>query len=484
MNTNRAIKDTILLAFALTSLASCDLIQPDDIINPNVDDETFIKSPNSMSTWVNGTNSKMASTVGMFVELTEILSDDYFNNYSQSSKVFDYPTILYTDQDVTNMQRGIGTLREMANKGIETISKADKTTTDAQLFNLYYIKGYSYLLSGENFVGLPTEEGGDIKDWKENLNLAIKTFTESLTLAQSDNDKAFINTLIARAYYKLGDEMNAVKYANEALSISKDFIKQVEFDGKDGINNSFQGYTYGNPYGFAFQPLPRLDFLDPKYFQSDDPLEQRPICIAKAEEPYLIIAEAYLSDKKIEDAKRTMKEIISLVKSRPVQKEINDQLEGRYNGGYKKYPNSSEYQVAASKDEELRSGLVLDRQKPNLISIPYISGTSVADEMIDNCSTQDDLLEILYLMRQEIFFGEGRRSGDLGIRLPVCEVEAANTASAKEYTNALIPSFIPLAQDMDAFDMDEVKKTVVIKYNMNKIIVKNKESEYVVPFIK
>lgn len=274
-----------------------------------------------------------------------------------------------------------------------------------------------------------------------------------------------------------------MKYANEALSISKDFIKQVEFDGKDGIDNSFQGYTYANPYGFAFQPLPRLDFLDPKYFQTNDPLEQRPICIAKAEEPYLIIAEAYLSDNKIEDAKRVMKEIISLVKSRPVQKGINDQLEGRYNGGYKKYPNSSEYKVAASKDEELRSGLVLDRQKPNLISIPYISGTSVTDEMIDNCSTQDDLLGILYLMRQEIFFGEGRRSSDLGIRLPVCEVEAANTASAKEYTNALIPSFIPTAQDMDAFDMDEVKKTVVIKYNMNKIIVKNKESQYVVPFI-
>ena len=199
MKTNIAIKDSILLAFAITSLASCDLIQPGDIINPNVDDETFIKSPNSMSTWVNGTNSKMASTVGTFVELTEILSDDYFNNYSQSSKVFDYPTILYTDQDVTNMQRGIGTLREMASKGIETISKADNTTTDAQLFNLYYIKGYSYLLSGENFVGLPTEEGGEIKDWKENLNLAIKTFTESLTLAQDDNAKAFINTLIARA---------------------------------------------------------------------------------------------------------------------------------------------------------------------------------------------------------------------------------------------------------------------------------------------
>lgn len=35
---------------------------------------------------------------------------------------------------------------------------------------------------------------------------------------------------------------------------------------------------------------------------------------------------------------------------------------------------------------------------------------------------------------------------------------------------------------MDEFTMDEENKTVVIKYNMNRIIVENKSSEYVAPF--
>jgi len=39
-----------------------------------------------------------------------------------------------------------------------------------------------------------------------------------------------------------------------------------------------------------------------------------------------------------------------------------------------------------------------------------------------------------------------------------------------------------LNQDMDAFEMDKEAKTVVIKYNMNRIIVQNKSSEYVAPF--
>lgn len=85
------------------------------------------------------------------------------------------------------------------------------------------------------------------------------------------DEKAFLYTLIARAYYRLGDETNAVKYADLSLNLSSSFIKQVSYDGKNGVNNSMQGYVYGNPYGTAFQPLPRLDFLDPKYFQTDDP---------------------------------------------------------------------------------------------------------------------------------------------------------------------------------------------------------------------
>ena len=481
MNTHNIVKNIALCAMATLSLSACDLLEPSDIVNPNVDEDTFKNTPNAVETWINGTNSTFATTIGEFAELTEILSDNYFNNSSQGSKVFDYPTLLYTDPDVTNLQRAIGTIREMALNGLNNIFQANQGMTQEQEFNLRYIEGYSYLLAGEYFVGLPEENGGDVKDWKDNLNKAIETFDQCLTLAKADTTKAFVNTLLARAYYKLGDKQNAVTYANKALSQSSDFVKQVKFDGKNGVDNSFQGFIYGNPYGTSYQPLPRLDFLDPKYFQTTDQLEQRPICIAKAEEPYLITAEAEIADNNLDKAKQTMSKLLKLVKSRPIQKGINDQLEQRGGGGYKDYPDSSSYKVAASADDSLRAGLVLDRKKPHLIDIPYISGTSVSESMISQCDTQDDLLQLLYLMRQEIFFGEGRRAADLGIRLPLCEVEAANT-HADAYTKAQIPSFIPQNQDMDTFTMDKEKMTVVIKYNMNKVIVENKNSEYVAPF--
>lgn len=476
---NMKIKKYMLMASLVFACSSCELLKPDDIVNPNVDEDTFLKTSNAMSTWVNGANRSFATIIGSYVELTEILSDNYFNNYSQSSKVFDFPTILYTDLDVTNLQRYVGTLRETAVQGLDVVAKTDATTTEGQRYNLYYIKGYSYLLAGEYFLALPVENGGEVKGWRENLNLAVSTFTEALGYTDEADEKAFIHTLIARAYYRLGDKTNAVKYANEALALSADFIKQVTYDGENGVTSSIQGYIYGT----NFQPLPRLDFLDPKYFQTSA-REARPVCIAKAEEPYLILAEAALADGDVNGAKSLLKTLLALVKARPAATGINDQLEGRYNGGYKEYPNSSAYRVAASADDELRSGLVIDRQAPNLISIPYISGTSVTEAMIDAPSTVDDLLEIVYLMRQEIFIAEGRRVADLGIRLPVCETEAAHTPSAADYTKAQIPSFIPLNQDMDAFEMNKETKTVVIKYNMNRVIVKNKSSEYVAPFFK
>lgn len=467
----------------LLTTAACDLLTPSEIINPNVDEDTFLNTKNAMTTWVNGANRTFATAIGAYAELMEIMSDNYYNNYSQSSKVFDYPTILYTDVDVTNLQRYVGNLRETAVYGLEKVAAADPTTTNAQRYNLYYIKGYAYLLAGEYFLALPTESGGEPKGWREQLSTAIATFTEAMGYTDDADERAFVNTLIARAYYRLGDAANATAYAKAALALSADFVKQVTFDGDNGFYSNIQQYLYGVDYGTNFQPLPRLDFLDPKYFQKSS-TEARPIAIAKAEEDYLILAEAALADGDVATAKSRMAQLLALVAERPVETGINDQTEGRYNGGYKEYPNSSQYKVAASADDEYRGGLVLDRQSPHLISIPYVSGTSVTADMLEKLTTVDETLATLYLMRQEIFIAEGRRVADLGIRLPLCETEAANLPSASQYTTAQIPPFIPLNQGMDDFEMDKEAKTVTIKYNMNKIIANNKNTEYVAPFFK
>jgi hypothetical protein len=261
------------------------------------------------------------------------------------------------------------------------------------------------------------------------------------------------------------------------LTCSNSFYRQVRFDSKNGVLNQAQEAIWSD----WFQPLPRLDFLDPKYFQMNS-TDQCPITIAKAEEDYLILAEAAVAANNLTDAKQQLTNLLRLVLSRPVQTGINDQLEGRYNGGLKAFPNDPAYRVQASPTDSLRSGLIIDRRPPCLITIPYISGTSVTQDMIDALDNHDDALEMVYLMRQEIFFAEGRRPADLGIRLPLCEVEAAHVSKAEPYTEAHIPSFVPRNYGLDDFKVDEEAKTVTITHNMNRIIVQNAKSADVAPF--
>lgn len=464
----------------LAGMSACEVISPREIVSPNVDEETFLDGNLIMTPWVNGMNSSLATTMGRWVELTELISDNYFNDYTQSSKVFDRPMLDYNDTDITTLQRLVAGLRESSEWGLDVVAAADETTTPEQLYDLRFIHAYTFLLAGEYFVGLPMDERGTVESWEANLNRAIEEFKALLPAAGTD--AAAINTLIARACYRLGDRTGAVTFAGAALTASTDFVKSVEFDGDNGVSNSMQSYIYANPW---FQPLPRLDFLDPKYFTPvGSPREQRSIAIAKAEEPHLILAEAQLAENNVAGAAATMKTLLALVASRPVLT-INDGTETRGDVGAIAYPNHADYRVAASADEPLRAGLVLTRSEEEpMVAVPYISGTSVDEAMIDSYAAggADRLLELLYLMRQEIFFAEGRRVCDLGIRLPVCFKESSVNPTAEGFTVAQLPAFIPDNQEMDRFTMDVDAKTVVILHDMNRVIAENKTSPYVVPF--
>lgn len=472
------MKKYLFISFAALTFASCDLLSPGDIENPNVDEETFIHSSGAMSAWVAGAEKSLATTVDEFACQTEIMSDNYYNNYTMGSQNFDVPEILYTDSYVTDLQRYVANLRATADEGLTRVAEADKSTTDAQRQRLTTIKGYASLLAGEYFVGLPMETGGEIVGWREHLQEAVTTFRKALELHPADTAKAAVYTYMARAYYRLGEKDSAVACARRSLDTDPTFVAKVRFDGVNGMTNWTQFYIYDPKY----QPLPRLDFLDPKYFRLNSSTEQRPIVTAKAEENYLIMAEACLADNKVEQAREMLRSLVSLVKSRPVQKGVNDQAESRGEGGYRLYPNSSDYRVAASAADTLRAGLVVDRRAPHLVDVPYISGTSVTEDMINRTATVDGLLELVYLMRQEIFFAEGRRAADLGLRMPVCETEAAHASNSAGYTTAQIPPFIPLEKGMDDFTMDADTRTCVIRYNMNHVIVENKQSDYVCPF--
>ncbi|MBQ7471232.1 MAG: hypothetical protein IJS97_02240 [Prevotella sp.] len=472
----RSLRNIFVILAALT-ITSCDLVKPDDVVNPNVDESAFLDSDNPMETWVNGTEKEFALCMSDFVELMEILSDNYYNNYTRSSKVFDMPQLLYTDADVTLLQRHVGELREMADYGLNTVARVDANASDADRFHLLYIKAYSYLLAGDFFRALPTQSGGAVVEWQDQLRQAMTVLDEALGYAQTNSDRSLVHAFYARAAHRLGDKTTARSHALQSLSLDANLCKQVAFDSKNGVLNTAQEAIWG----FWFQPLPRLDFLDPKYYQLTS-TDQTPITIAKAEENHLILAEAAIADGDLGVAKTQLTNLLDLVASRPVQTDVDDQLEGRYNGGHRHFPNDPTYQVQASATDPLRAGLIIDRRAPHLITVHPISGTSVTQPMIDGLTTRVNALETLYLMRQEIFFGEGRRPADLGIRMPLCEVEAAAIKGSSAYTTAQIPSFIPLNQGMDDFTVDDEAKTVTITYNMNRVIVENASSAEVVPF--
>src|SRR5262249_8497070 len=137
-------------------------------------------------------------------------------------------------------------------------------------------------------------------------------------------------------------------------------------------------------------------------------------------------------------------------------------------------------------NQPLRTGFILTRQGPQ-IRVPTTSGTSVTNAQIDGIVTVDDGLYLLSLMRQEIFIAEGRRAADLGIRVPVSLQEITANTKAKAdapYATAQIPQFIPGAYAMDQFTYDQTAKTVVMKYDMNRVIVQNKTSTSVLPLLK
>lgn len=461
----------ILPLIPLLALASCDLLSPADVENPNVVVDDFVSSPDAMKAWVNGTQSALAVGVSCFVENNELLSDNYYNNYTRSSKTFDKPEISYRSIEVSRLSTHVGKIVEMARFGLDEVASSDAATTESQLFTLSWILGYGHLLAGENFVALPLEARGEVVDYPQLLQQAILDFTSAQQYASTSADMALLCVLKARAYYGLHDWTNAAQAAQEALQQSASLLHQVTFDGVNGVVNSAHEYIGS----YMFQPLPRLDFLDPKYPYAS--YWEAPIAIAKAEECHLILAEVAACEGRLLDAAACLHQLLALIAERP-QVSVIDSHDNRDNGGTMAHPNGSEYLVAASAADPYRPGLLRQHGSDDASAaylVSTVSGTSVDASMIDAATvTPQAMMELIYLMRQEVFFAEGRRSNDLGIRLPLSEVEAAlHDGLPSAYTQALIPSYIPLNGDMDAFTIDSEGKTVTILHNMNRVLAQH-----------
>lgn len=466
-----------LLVFALQG---CGL---DAIENPNVTEDKFVETPQATATWVNGARSEMASSLSVIVELAELTSDNYFNNRTLSSKVFDIPQIVHTDLDVNRLQTAVHNLRRTAEFGLNTVIPQDDSATDEHRAELYFYLGVSHLFAGEYFVGLPEESLGPVLEPEEHFSRALDAFDQASTHSGDSNLIQAANLAKARIAFHQGDVSVLLNQAEAIINAAPLLNYQVQYDGINGPANGFQTFLYNSSQD-EFAPLPRLDFLDPKYYSEDGAgQDQKPISLFKIEEAYLMLAEADLAEGNLPGTRTRLKDLLTdVIANRPVAS-FDDSRETRSGGNRDDYPLSDTVQVRFAPGAPAVSGLILNRQD-GPVQVPVVSGTSVTAQDIDHTTTEDELLELIYLMRQEIFISEGRRVIDLGIRYPVSEQEATsndNIAPGNAYLQARIPNFIPLNMQMDDFAVNATQGIVTIDVNMNRVLVQNKTSDAVLP---
>lgn len=472
----------IMMAVVGIGMTGCDFLDPTAVTNPTVTDEGFLETSSAASVWTSGVERQLAATMNQVVMGAEVVSDNVFNNRTLFSKVFDIPEIEPHDFDVTNIHAGIGRLRIMADYGLNTVVPADATTTDETRARLHFHRAFAALLAGELFVGMPAEVDGPIVGPEAHLASAVADFQSARTLSSDASMQVAALLGIARAEYRAGNRTAAVAAATAARAMNPMALRTVGYDITDGPTNQMQFAIYDSGQG-EFQPLPRLDFLFPKYF-STFAGEQKPIPVLKGEEAVLILAEAALAGGDLDGGRALLVDVLEITEQRPIAT-VNDagQLRGRV-GGTWIFPNSEDVQVAASPQDQPRSGLVLTRSN-GPVQVPTVSGTSATREMIADATDEAELLELLYLMRQEIFVLEGRRMADLGIRFPVSRTEAQvnpNVALDSPALVARIPSFIPRDLGLDRFAYTDGDTLATIAFNMNRLLVENRSSDAVLPF--
>jgi tetratricopeptide (TPR) repeat protein len=365
----------------------------------------------------------------------------------------------------------------MAEYGIATVGPNDpdySAVTEAE-FNFYL--GYARLLAGMYFSKLPQETLGVPVTSDDLYANAITSFNAAISL----NPSAEYHLAKARANYYLGNKSEAVAAATAAISADDDFLRSAEYDELEGPSNTMEDALYERGTFDDFQPLPSLDFLDPKYSFVDANVDPS-VHYLKAEEAYLILAEAHLSDGNVAAAQQNLTSLLALVATRDVR-EVDESGETRGNQSNavddSTRPSSSEVTVNG------RSGLILDRDNGK-VSIPSVSGTSLTASEIAAMGADDAGLALIYRTRQEIFIAEGIRFVDMGVKLVINENEILqneNISDGDAGTVAVVPSFIDAVKnDLDGITFDAANNSAATTVDVTAILIQNKTSSSVVPF--
>ncbi len=469
------------LVAVLAVVPGCDFLDPTGVDNPQTTREDLTDAENPTASLLPGLRAQFARALGATVTVTEFVTDNFsINGTGVGGDDLDFPRSRITPQvtAINSLGDGFGIyfnlqeLRALGDFTLEQVAPDDDTATDQDLAEAHYYRGMAYLMQGENFVALPTAEGEEPVAAQELLQRAVSDFEQTRSL---DPDGAFAvhaAAALARTYRALGNTTETGTFAQTALDEGGDeYLFQQIYDNEEDnpphdflVERSLQ----------EMQPLPRLDFLDPKYVTRTSG-----IAVSKAEEMHLILAELDLAASQPGPARDHLIDAIALANSRPTTS--FDDTDERLDNNLNRRPDTSAIEIAFEPGGTFVEGLVLNR--PGVVETPTVSGTHITAADV-NAASDDELTRLLYLLRQEIMLLEARRMHDLGIRLPMMlrEIETnPNISPGDPGTEVAVPAYIPDGNRMDRYTPVEiyssgelVETQIAILHDMNRVLAEQR----------
>ncbi len=488
MNTHRTSKPTqgrahsaffLGLAFLIGMVAACDFLDPTAVENPRTTPDDLAQAEEPVRALMPGLRAQFARMIGSQVVISEVASDNYSIHGTGLSGVWDNPrSVSPTDMNSTGSATGIywntQEMRALGDFLLDDIAPGDESASDSHLAEAHYYRGMAYLLQGENFTHVPTERDAAPRPATELLERALTDLNASLTRAPGGDFALPARAAIARTHRALGSAGPAVQTAEEVLAAAPDFVYQKLFDGST-IENAPHIFLVVRALK-EMQPLPRLDFLDPKYLS-----REAGIVVAKAEEMHLILAEAALAAGDLPGARGHLADAIQLALDRGTTPFVDD--DERLNADLTERPRRSDLLIAADPDSPPRAGLVLDRPGVE-IPVPTISGTSLDPDSVLALDGAEETWHAFHLARQEILFLEGRRMSDMGIRLPMMLREIDQNAlidDGSPGTVGVVPDYIPSGSAINRFDPASPgpnDTVVTMLHDVNRLLAQNQVSPF------
>jgi tetratricopeptide (TPR) repeat protein len=471
------------MLLVLTAVVGCDTLDPTKVNNPNPTAEDLANASEPTRALLPGLRAQMARALTATTNANAIISDDYEIGFSNITGEVNSPHAVTPDGGTYNTYGGYGiywNLQELRAFGdfiLQDIIPGDPSATNAQRAEAHFLRGMAYLIQGENFTAVPNAPDTDPLPWGELLGLAIQDFEAAIGLSPGAERVLSARAALARAHRAAGNAAQAESFAVAALSADPEFVVAQRFFTAEIENPNF-------PPGRSRQPLPRLDFLDPKADSRDTP-----VALTKAEEMHLILSEVAMSRGAYAEAAGHIADAVRLAHTRPRGQAISDDLRTNF-PGITVRPRTAGILVRADAESPFRDGLVITRPGP--VEVPLVSGTSLDADSVAALVDAEEIRHAHWLARQEIFFLEGRRLNDLGVRLPIAAMEidtSPRVSRGDPAATVQVPNYIPTGNAVNEFSPRSpyVNQTgggelatneVTILVDLNRILARERVSRF------